>query len=103
MNLEHEYALDNITQSAQDFAKQNLNRIKQREKEEMRMHATIKRQQFEKKEKKIKEIEIEDREKQMEKLEEERELLRREYEQNEQSLKELNLYAFTHSSFLVNI
>lgn len=87
--IENEYALDNITQSAQEFAKQNIKRIKIKEEEDLRMHAAIKRKELEAREQKQKEQEIKDREIQMEKLEQERELMRSEYEKHEEYLKEI--------------
>lgn len=87
--IDNEYALDNITQSAQEFAKQNIKRIKIREEENLRMHASIKRKELEAREQKQKEQEIKDREIQMEKLEQERELMKNEYEKHEEYLKEI--------------
>jgi hypothetical protein len=87
--IDNEYALDNITQSAQEFAKQNIKRIKIREEENLRMHAAIKRKELEAREQKQKEQEIKDRETQMEKLEQERELMKNEYEKHEEYLKEI--------------
>ena len=77
-------------QSAQEFTKANLRRIKQQEQQELQVHAAIKRKEFEEREKKIKEGEIKDKEYQMSKLEQERELLKKDFVRHEQHLKELN-------------
>jgi hypothetical protein len=98
---EHEYQLDNITQSAQEFAKENLKRMKNKEIEEMKIHATIKRQEFEKQEKKRKEKEILDREFQMQKLEEEREQLKKDFQNHEEYQKEQHRYSLLILTFIL--
>ena len=89
--LEHEYELDDIHQSTQDFVKENQRRMKKKEIDEMKVHAAIQRQEFERQEKLKKEKEIQDKEIQMSKLEEERVLLKKEFNKHEEQLKELNL------------
>ena len=79
-----------MAQSAQDFAKENLTRIKRREEQVLKAHAAIKRKEFEERQQKQKEQEIKEKEVQMKKLQEERELIKKEHERHEKYLKELH-------------
>lgn len=79
--------MDDMTKSAQQFEYDNLVRKKQKEIEEVKMHAKVKRQQFERKEKKMREKEIEMKEDQMRRLELERSGLKDEYAIQEEKIK----------------
>lgn len=68
----------------------------------MKMHATIKRQEFEKQEKKRREREILDREFQMQKLEEEREHLKKDFQNQEEYQKEQHRYSLIIYQFSVH-
>ncbi|CAI2359110.1 unnamed protein product [Moneuplotes crassus] len=86
--INNEFSMDTVNKSAQEFAKENLLKKKQKEIEEIKMHAQIKRQQFEEREKKAKEKEMQDKMEQMDRLEEERKGLQQDYDLQEQKMKE---------------
>lgn len=88
--LENEFSMDHSHLSAQEFAKQNLSRMKAKKEAEIRMHAAVERKEFENSEKKRKRHEVLDKEWQMKKLEEEREQLKKDFENHEKYLEELN-------------